>query len=132
MSTLSFNIKLEADFETGISRVTEALKERGFGVLTRIDFDKKIKEKLNQDLARTSILGACNPKLAYEAYQKAPDTLLLIPCNVVVQEISIGKLEIKFMKPSEMMKFLGSPELISLAASADQVLKEVANELQRS
>jgi len=98
MSTLSFNLNLEADFETGISRVTEALKERGFGVLTRIDFDKKIKEKR----------------------------------NVVVQEISVGKLEIKFMKPSEMMKFLGSPELISLTASADQVLKEVANELQRS
>jgi len=131
MSNLSFNFNLSGEFEGVINRITEALKESGFGVLTRIDFDKKIKEKLNQDLERISILGACNPQLAFEAFQKAPDALLLVPCNVVVREQSPGKLEIKMMKPSAMMRTLDSPELVILAESADNALQLVAEKLKK-
>lgn len=89
-------------------RVTEGIKTAGFGVLTRIDFDQKIKEKLGQDIPKTVILGACNPHLAYSAYLKTTDVALLIPCNVVVREKSPGIIVVEAMRPTKMLEFLPS------------------------
>jgi uncharacterized protein (DUF302 family) len=104
-----------------IEQVSEALKKAQFGVLTRIDFDQKIKEKLGKDLPQTVVLGVCNPALAYEAYQKDPRMLLLIPCNVAFEAKSEGIL-VSMIRPTEMLKQLNVPELKGMAEEADSSL----------
>ena len=89
-----------------IERVTEAIKPAGFGVLTRIDFDQKMKEKLGESVPRTVILGACHPRLAYEAYKKNTDVTMLVPCNIVVREVGPGKFAVEAIRPSAMLSFL--------------------------
>ncbi len=126
---MNFEINLNADIETGISKITEALKSIGFGILTRIDFDQKIKEKLGITLPKITILGACNPTLAYEAYQRDSNMLLLIPCNVVLEE-KANSLSIKLIKPSFMMKTLNSPELQELSKTADASLEKAIQSLK--
>ena len=121
---MNFEFTLKSDLESGIKKVTDALKSVGFGILTRIDFDQKIKEKLGVDLPKTTILGACNPTLAYEAYKKDSNMLLLIPCNVVLEEKE-DYLQVKIIKPSYMMKMLNSVELEKLAKEADESLEKV-------
>jgi len=72
------------DFETAIKKVTEELKKEGFGVLSEIDIQEKVKEKLGKDMDRYVILGACNPGLAFEALEVEQEIGLLLPCNVIV------------------------------------------------
>jgi uncharacterized protein (DUF302 family) len=103
--------------------VTDALKGEGFGILTRIDLHSKIHEKLGKDLRPTIILGACNPQLAYEAYQRNPDVASLLPCNAVIRDIGSGKISIELAKPSSLMEMLGDRELVALAKSADDKLR---------
>ncbi len=108
-----------------IDAVTAALKTEGFGVLTRIDFHDKMKEKLGKDLRPTVILGACMPALAYEAYQRCPEVTALLPCNAVVSEVGPGKFRVELTKPSSMMEILGDRQLVELASAADESLKSV-------
>ena len=81
-----FSKTVDADFEQAIEKTREALKEEGFGVLSEIRLDEKLKEKLGVDFRRYIILGACNPPLAYETLQQDINIGLLLPCNVVVYE----------------------------------------------
>ncbi len=129
MSTLSLETTLNLPFDSAIEKTTEALKAEGFGVLTRIDFDQKIKEKLGHHLPRTAILGACNPGFAYEGYTKNPDMLLLVPCNVVVEDLGKDQSRIRFIKPSAMVKALDSSEMSKMAEQVDQVLDKVRRSL---
>ena len=103
-------------------RVTAAIKKEGFGVLTRIDLHEKFKEKLGKDVAPVVILGACNPQLAYEAYQVSSDVAALLPCNVVLRQLASEQISVEIAKPSSMMAFLGDANLTALAAQADAVL----------
>ena len=81
-----FSRTIDADFEEAIEKTREALKGEGFGVLSEIRLDEKLKEKLGVDFRRYIILGACNPPLAYETLQQDINIGLLLPCNVVVYE----------------------------------------------
>ena len=119
---MNFEFTLNTNLETGIEIITEALKAIGFGMLSRINFDEKIKEKLGIELPRTTILGACNPLIAYEAYQRDSNVLLLIPCNVVLEETP-GVLKIKIIKPSYMLNLLNSRELQTIAIEADLAIE---------
>ncbi len=98
------------------------MKTEGFGVLTRINFDEKIKEKIGKIIEPTVILGACNPTLAYEGFKMNTDITSLLPCNVVVRDVGHGKISIEVAKPSAMMQILGNQTLISLSQNADQTL----------
>ena len=106
MSELSISKEIQGTADQVSERVADAIKPIGFGILTRIEFDQKIKEKLGETIPRTIILGACNPKLAYEAYQQTTDVALLIPCNIVVREIGQNKVLIEAMRPTKMLEFL--------------------------
>ena len=122
---ISFKRELMSDVDGAVERVTTALKTEGFGVLTRIDLHTKIKEKLGKDLRPAIILGACNPQLAYEAYQQNTDVASLLPCNAVIRDIGTGRVSVEFAKPSSLMMILGDPKLISLAKDADDRLQRV-------
>lgn len=106
MGKLSIQKEVFGKVDEICERVTEVIKPIGFGVLTRIDFDQKIHEKLNEKINRCVILGACNPKLALEAYRQSTDVALLIPCNIVVREVSEGKIMVEAMRPTLMLDFL--------------------------
>jgi uncharacterized protein (DUF302 family) len=125
MIKLNMKRTLPGDVAAMIPRVEAGLKEVGFGVLTRIDFHSKIKEKLNQDLPPTVILGACNPALAYQAFLKNTDVTSLIPCNVTVREVGAGTVSIEVTKPSAMMEMMGETELAKLACEADAALEKM-------
>jgi uncharacterized protein (DUF302 family) len=129
MNPKSINLTLNCTFETGIERVTETLKQIGFGILTRIDFDQKIKEKLGHTLPRTAILGACNPSFAYEAYTHDRDMLLLVPCNVVIEETSSSTVEVRMVKPSILIEALNSEKLLGLSTQVDQTLENALRTL---
>ena len=129
MNTINFKKEIRGDFDSAIVRVTDALKEEGFGVLTRIDFHLKMKEKLGKEMRPTVILGACNHRLAYDAYMMNSDVTSLLPCNAVVRELGEGRISVEFAKPSAMMEILGERKLVDLAREADSHLKRVLEKI---
>ncbi|MCB9073167.1 MAG: DUF302 domain-containing protein [Bdellovibrionaceae bacterium] len=129
MKELAIKKNVTGNMNTVIEQLIEAIKPAGFGILTRIDFDKKIKEKLNKDMRPTVILGACNPGLAYDAYQQATDVALLIPCNIVVTEKENGEVLIEAMRPSAMMQFLPEIKANEKMIEAEKKLELAINSL---
>jgi len=125
---INFKTRVNGNIETIIDKVTLALKEQGFGVLTRIDFHCKVKEKLGKDMDPVVILGACNPLLAFEAYQENSDVTAVLPCNVVLRQLG-DEVSVEFAKPTAMMKILGDSKLVDYAKDADEKLKKVADQL---
>ncbi len=120
MEKISLEIFLKDEYVTALERVTAALKEEGFGVLTEIDVRSTLKKKLDADFRPYTILGACNPSLAYKALQSEPIIGLMLPCNVTVQAVEGGSL-VNLINPKTMM--LSNPTLAD-----NQTLKEVAQD----
>lgn len=114
-------------FEKTIEKVTDALKTEGFGILTEIDIKATLKEKLDVDFNNYTILGACNPPFAYEALQVENKIGLLLPCNVIVQELPDGKVEVSAIDPVQTMQAVGNPELKIIAERVQAKLRNVIN-----
>jgi len=112
-------------FDETIGRVTAALKKEGFGILTDIDVQATLKLKLDADMPKYRILGACNPAFAHQALQIENKLGVLLPCNVIVREERVGQTEIAAIDPVSSMERTGNPKL---AAVAD----EVRTRLQRA
>jgi uncharacterized protein (DUF302 family) len=130
VSTIGKTVRLEADFDAAVVRVTAALKAEGFGVLTEIDVQETLKKKLGVDFRRYKILGACNPPLAYRALTVAPEVGLLLPCNVVVSEVTDGQTDVSLVDPLMMLGVVPHPDLQSVADEAAARLDRVAASLQ--
>lgn len=129
MKEINFKKIVAGSTDEVVERVTQALKAEGFGVLTRIDLDAKIKEKLNKDIPPAIILGACNPQLAYEAYQANTDIASMLPCNAVVREVRPGSISVELARPSFMMEFTEDDNLMNLAREADKKLSRVLDSI---
>ncbi|HAR41290.1 MAG TPA: hypothetical protein DCS07_01450 [Bdellovibrionales bacterium] len=123
-------VEVEGSLDEVIDRITEALNREGFGILTRIDLHSKFREKLGKEISPAVILGACNPQLAYEAYQCNSDVASLLPCNVVVREVSAGRCSVELARPSVMMEMLGDEKLVALSRDADQRLERCLSHLE--
>ena len=118
-----------ATFDQALTRTIEALKVEGFGVLSDIDVQKAMKEKLGADMPPYRILGACNPPLAHQALQAVPDIGLLLPCNVIVREEAPGRVVVGFLDPQIMVGLVGKPEVQVVANEAEQRLRRVCTSL---
>ena len=126
---VGFNVKLKENFDAALVRVTEALKKEGFGVLSDLDIQAAMKEKLNADIPRYRILGACNPPLALKALTADPDIGLLLPCNVVVREDAGGAVTVALVDPQAMMKLAGGAAVQEVADDAAARLRRVRDAL---
>ncbi len=103
-------------FDDAVARVTEALKQQGFGVLTDIDVQATMKKKLGKDMPRYRILGACNPQMAWKALELEPRIGTMLPCNVIVRETATGA-EVSAVDPAASMQSVANPGLADVAAT---------------
>lgn len=120
---------VDYNFETAIENLTEGLKKEGFGVLTQIDLQATLKKKLDVDIKKYSILGACNPDFAYEAIQAEDKIGTMLPCNVIVQEREDGKVDVSAVNPVASMTAVDNKSLASLAIQVGEKLTCVIDKL---
>jgi uncharacterized protein (DUF302 family) len=125
-----FNTTLAGTFEEAVDRTVLALKSEGFGVLTDIDVQKTLHEKIGATFRNYRILGACNPQLAHEALQLEDKIGTMLPCNVVVQELPNGNVEVAAVDPIASMMSIDNPRLKTAAAQVAEKLKRVIAQLQ--
>jgi uncharacterized protein (DUF302 family) len=124
----SFSRVLSLPYEATVRRVKEALKAEGFGVLTEIDVQKTLKEKLDQDFAKYMILGACNPPLAHRVLEAEPEVGVFLPCNVLVYEEG-GKTVVSAMDPETAMVLVKNERVSEVAKQVRQKMERVLNSL---
>jgi uncharacterized protein (DUF302 family) len=129
--TYYFSATLPLGFDEAIARTTQALKDEGFGIITEIDVKETLKKKLGVDFRRYKILGACNPALAHEALEIEDKVGTMLPCNVVVQEMGEGKVEVAAINPLASMASIDNPELKTVANGVRERLRNVIASLRR-
>ncbi|MEO7315425.1 MAG: DUF302 domain-containing protein [Ginsengibacter sp.] len=124
-----FSKVLMEDFDTAIEKVTGELKKEGFGVLTQIDITDTLKKKLDVDFRKYRILGACNPHFAYEALKAESKIGTMLPCNVIVQELEDGNIEVSAVDPAASMMAVKNEFLGNIAGQVGEKLKRVIDNL---
>ena len=131
---LGFNVELPLTFDAGVTRVREALKQEGFGVLTEIDLRAAFREKLGREFRPYVILGACNPPLAFSAISADPSVGLLLPCNVTVEWLAEGRTGVRLTDPAALLSTVvlqGAPQLTLVARDARERMVRVAESLAK-
>ena len=118
-----FNRTVEGDFDVVVDRTIVAMKEEGFGVLTDIDVTATLKKKLAVDFRRYRILGTCNPPFAYQALQAEDKIGILLPCNVIVQEIENNLQEVAVVNPLEAMASVKNEALGPIAVQVEEKMR---------
>ncbi|SOD92235.1 DUF302 domain-containing protein [Caenispirillum bisanense] len=116
-------------FDAAVERVTDALKQDGFGVLTEIDVQAVLRQKIGAEVAPYRILGACNPTLAHKALTAEPHIGTMLPCNVVVRETEDGTVEVAAVDPAASMRAVDNPALAAVAGEVGGRLKAIVDGL---
>lgn len=124
-----FSKILYMSFDDAVARVTTELNKKGFGVLTEIDVREALKKKLDVNFKKYKILGACNPFFAYKALQMEDKIGTMLPCNVIVQEISEGVVEVAAIDPIASMQAVDNTELRSVAEQVQALLQKMIETL---
>ena len=119
------NKTINAGFDQAVELVTESLKKEGFGVLTEINIQEKLKEKLDVDFRKYKILGACNPAYAYKALQQEDKVGTMLPCSVIIQELGSNEIEVAAVDPLASMMAIENPKLAEIA-------REIKEKLERA
>jgi len=120
-----FSKIVDDSFDDAIERVTAHLADAGFGVLTTIDVSATLKKKIDVDFQRYTILGACNPGFAHKALQAEDKIGTMLPCNVIVQEMADGKVEVAAVDPMASMMAIQNEALGGIASEVQGMLKNV-------
>lgn len=130
MKSFGMRKVLNSTYEQALTQVPEALKSEGFGVLTEIDMQQTLKQKLGVEFRRYKILGACNPPLAHEALQTALEVGLMLPCNVVVYEGDDSKTVVMAIDPTMTVGSSGDEKIMQLAEKVKAKLEKVLSKLE--
>jgi uncharacterized protein (DUF302 family) len=115
----------KGDFDAVVSKVIEKLKDEGFGVLTEIDVANTLKQKLGVEMKRYRILGACNPGFAHKALSVEDKIGVMLPCNVIVQEMADGVVDVAAIDPRMAVQQIGNPALTEISAAVAERLSRV-------
>jgi uncharacterized protein (DUF302 family) len=128
---MSYHISktLALPFDEAVAATTTALQKHGFGVLTEIDVQATLKKKLDVAFRPYRILGACNPKMAYQALEIEDKIGTMLPCNVIVQRREDGRVEVSAVDPVASMQAIDNPELARLAGTVREMLRQVIAEI---
>ncbi len=129
MSYYFNKISSNKNFDEVIQQVTEELKKEGFGVLTEIDVKETLKKKIDVDVNKYKILGACNPHFAHKALQVENKLGVLLPCNVIIQELDNGNIEVSAVDPIASMGFVNNGDLEDIAKEVQQKLNKVIDNM---
>lgn len=129
MATYYYSKIVELPLEAAAERVTKALKQEGFGVLTEIDVQATLKKKLDVDFRPYMILGACNPHFAHQALQAEDKIGAMLPCNVIVQEVEPGRTEVAAVDPVASMQAIENERLAPIAGNVRDQLRRVIDQL---
>mgnify|MGYP002795102645 CR=1 FL=1 len=124
-----FNKTRKGTFEEVIDKVTKGLKDEGFGILTEIDVKETLKKKLDVNFKKYRILGACNPPFAHKALLAEDKIGTMLPCNVIVQELEAGVIEVAAVNPMASMQAVKNENLNEIASEITTMLKKVINKL---
>lgn len=124
-------VDLNVPYEEALARTTAALQQEGFGVLTTINVQQTLKQKLNRDFRQYVILGACNPPLADRALRAELEIGLLLPCNVIVYDRGAGSSSVAAMAPLPAMGLVGNRELEAVAREADTKLRRALERVEQ-
>ncbi|MEZ5896373.1 MAG: DUF302 domain-containing protein [Parvularculaceae bacterium] len=119
---------VSGSFDDVITRVVDALKAEGFGVLTEIDVAATLKKKIDVDFRPYRILGACNPKMAHKALSAEDKIGVMLPCNVIVQQTENG-VEVAAVDPVASMQAVENPGLADIAGPVKAALTRVVRSL---
>lgn len=116
---------IAADFDEAEKQVKEALEKEGFGVLSEIDIQEKLNEKLNVDFRPYKILGACHPPSAYKSLQQEDKIGTMLPCNVILQQVGEHQIEVAAVDPAASMMSVENPQLAEIAVDIKKRLERV-------
>lgn len=130
MTSIGIHKRLVASYDEALEKIPEALATEGFGVLTEIDVQQTLKNKIGVDFRRYKILGACNPKLAHQALQAELDVGLMLPCNVVVYERDDGKAVVTAIDPMQTVAAHGDERLREIASTVRDKLERALSALE--
>ena len=125
-----FKATLNTSFDDAMAITAEALKTEGFGVLTEIDMQARLKEKVGVDFKKYKILGACNPSFAYKALQTEDLIGIMLPCNVVVTEQGENQIDVAIVEPLTAMMAVENAQLMPIAKEVTDKLQRVIEQLQ--
>ena len=125
----AFSTVLSTSYEGAVSKVTEALKGEGFGVLTEIDVQSTLKKKLNVEFRKYVILGACNPPYAHRTLQTNLDVGLFLPCNVIVYEADDKKVHVSAFNPLSALQVMKNKELEKIGQEVSEKLRRVIDKV---
>jgi len=123
------NKTTDYQFDEAVDKITMALKEVGFGILTEIDMKATLKNKLDVDRKPYKILGACNPSFANKALDAEEKIGILLPCNVTIIETESGKVDVSIMDPAVAMSIVENPQLVNLAHEVKALLESAMSKL---
>jgi uncharacterized protein (DUF302 family) len=124
-----FSKTIAKSFDESVSLITEALKTKGFGIITEIRMHDKLKEKLDVDFKKYTILGACNPSFAHKALLMEDKIGTMLPCNVLVIEQEKDRIEIVAIDPVASMMAVGNPALTEVAQKVSETLKNIVESI---
>jgi len=120
-----FNKKFKGTFDEIYDRTLASLKKGGFGVLTEIDVKATLKKKMDVDFRQYKILGACNPPFAYKALQAEDKIGTMLPCNVIIQELGEGEVEVAAIDPISSMQAIENEALMPVAQQVQKKMFDV-------
>ena len=127
--TYYFNKTVSADFESIKKKVVEELEKEGFGILSEIDVQATLKKKLDVDFRKYHILGACNAPFAHKALKAEDKVGTMLPCNVILQDLENGQVEVAAVNPTASMQAIDNKELASIASEISEKLQKVISAL---
>ena len=127
--TYYFNKTVSADFESVKKKVVAELEKEGFGILSEIDVQETLKKKLDVDFRKYLILGACNAPFAHKALKAENKVGTMLPCNVILQELDNGQVEVAAVNPTASMQAIENNELAKIASEISEKLQKVISTL---